>query len=397
MHFFIHALGASAGGGITYIRNVIPQLLRSGATVTVLASRQAIPEIAAHEGLTILSGQEETGSLSRFLWEQRHIPVLIRKQSAEILLSAGNFAVWNSPVPQILLSRNSLYTSPEFARDLRQRREFVLLADHVVKAYVAKKSIRRATIVVAPSEQFARDLTRWSGTQVVGLHHGFDADRFFCDQTGLPHHIEEKIEKTKATVRLLFVSHYNYYRNFETLFRALALVKKQQPQKAVRLLLTCELAPGKNPGRYKTGQAAALVRELGLEEEVIQLGAIPYPSLHHVYRACDMYVSAAYAETFAHPLVEAMASGLPIIASDLPVHREIADGAALFFSTFSAEDLAERILQVAQRDDLRDRLRCAGHERAKAFSWSAHVDQLMAIANSLLERGTGAVRSAAAK
>src|SRR5215469_18744992 len=124
MHLFVHALGASAGGGLTYIRNVIPQLLRRDATVSVLASKEAIREMAADRQLTILSPQTEAGSFSRFLWEQRHIPDLIREQRAEILLSAGNFAVWNSPVPQILLSRNSLYTSPEFAKDLRRRGEF---------------------------------------------------------------------------------------------------------------------------------------------------------------------------------------------------------------------------------------------------------------------------------
>lgn len=397
MHFFVHALGASAGGGLTYIRNVIPQLLRRGATVTLLASREALPEVATDERLTILSPPTQAGAISRFVWEQRHIPDLIRERRAQILLSAGNFAVWNSPVPQILLSRNSLYTSSDFARDLRQRGEFTLLADHVVKAYLAKKSIQRATVTVAPSAEFARDLTAWSGKQVHAIHHGFDPDQFFRSPAGLPLGVEEKIEQARGTLRLLFVSHYNYYRNFETLFRGLALFKQRQPENTVRLLLTCELAPGKNPGRYKTGHAAALVKELGIQADVVQLGTIPYPALHHVYRACDLYVSPAYAETFAHPLVEAMASGLPIIASDLPVHREIASGAALYFQKFSPQDLADKLSQLAQNSDLRARLHREGLARARDFSWSAHVDQLLAVANGLVAGGTGVDRLAAAK
>ena len=60
----------------------------------------------------------------------------------------------------------------------------------------------------------------------------------------------------------------------------------------------------------------------------------------------DVYVSAAYTETFAHPLVEAMASGIPVVASDIPVHREICADAAKYFPTFSAQALAQVTAQV---------------------------------------------------
>ena len=68
--------------------------------------------------------------------------------------------------------------------------------------------------------------------------------------------------------------------------------------------------------------------------------------LHQVYRACNIYVTPAYAESFAHPLVEAMASGLPVVAADTEVHREICQDAAIYFPRFSPEDMADRICQI---------------------------------------------------
>lgn len=385
MRLFIHALGASAGGGLTYLRNLIPQLARNDLQVKLLAAEAATAAIPALSNVEMIaSGKAEgRGALARFCWEQREIPRLVRDADADVLLSAGNFAIWNSPVPQILLSRNSLYTSADFGRDLRRRGEFRLLADTRVKGFLARHSIRRAQLTLAPSEAFARELRDWSGHEVAALHHGFDHESFFSDQKALPSAILEKLSATEGSTRLLFVSHYNYYRNFETLLRAVALLKRRTPARKIRLLLTCELAPGKNPGGYRTEEASALLRHLQIEEEVVQLGAIPYSQLHRIYSACDVYVTPAYTETFAHPLVEAMACGLPIAASDLAVHREITDGAALFFEKLAPVDLAEKLFQLLDSPSLQSHLREKGLRRAQSFNWENHAERLLAMAGGL--------------
>ena len=384
MRLFIHALGASAGGGLTYLRNLLSQLAaRSDVAVTVLAGESAAGMIPSASNLEILdTGLENRGTISRFWREQREIPKLIRKAGADVLLSTGNFAVWNSPVPQILLSRNSLYTCADFSRDLRRRGEYRMWADTRLKGLVARKSIQRAQLTLAPSEAFARELRAWSGHEVGVLHHGFDRDYFFREETAQSTVIQTRLKETEGAVRLLFVSHYNYYRNFETLLRAVALIKERRTSDKIRLLLTCELAPGKNPGSYRTDEACALLRELQIVEDVVQLGTIPYAELHHVYRGCDVYVSPAYTETFAHPLVEAMACGLPIVASDLGVHREITNGAALFFERFSPADLADKVMQLLDSPSLQADLRQQGLRRAESFSWKDHTEKLLALAES---------------
>jgi glycosyltransferase involved in cell wall biosynthesis len=116
---------------------------------------------------------------------------------------------------------------------------------------------------------------------------------------------------------------------------------------------------------------------------VVELGSLPYSMLHHLYRACDLYVTPAYAETFAHPLVEAMASGLPVIASDIAVHREICREAALYFPRFSAAVLAQRILQAVESPEKADSMRTLGLSRSRDFSWDKHVTELLTLARRL--------------
>src|SRR5882757_7885059 len=195
MRLFIHALGASAGGGLTYLRNLIPHLaVRPNVEVTLLAGAAGTGIPSASSIQMITSGTEEQGTFRRFLWEQCEIPKLIRTTRADVLLSAGNFAIWNSPVPQILLSRNSLYTSADFIRDLRRRGEYRLWADTRAKGLLARKSIHRAQLTLAPSEAFARDLRGWSGHEVAVLHHGFDREFFLHEGTALAPSIVEKLK-----------------------------------------------------------------------------------------------------------------------------------------------------------------------------------------------------------
>jgi glycosyltransferase involved in cell wall biosynthesis len=328
------------------------------------------------------------GPLRRLVREQTAIPALIRRSGAQVLVSAGNFALWNSPVPQILLSRNSLYTSADFTHDLRSRGDYAMWMDTVAKARLASRSIRRADVTVAPSTAFARELTEWTGKQVLAIHHGFDDAAFNGNGSPLSAEVRNKLENKhddgRDALRLLFVSHYNYYRNFETLFRAMPALSRRLHNKRVKLYLTCRLSATENPGSYRTEAAKALLNDVPRNCEIVELGAVPYPSLHQLYRACQIYVTPAYAESFAHPLVEAMSSGLPVVASDLAVHREICGDAAVYFSRFSPEELAECVIQISESPELARNLAGNGLQRSRDFSWEKHVALLLALAENLI-------------
>src|SRR4051794_10875059 len=123
MHVFVNGLAASAGGGLTYLRNVLPHLAaKSKLKVTVALSRDLREECQALEGVESLALQVPVAR--RFWYEQSSLPGILRDSKADVLLSTGNFALRRSPVPQVLLSRNSIYLSSDFYKDLRSRSEY---------------------------------------------------------------------------------------------------------------------------------------------------------------------------------------------------------------------------------------------------------------------------------
>jgi len=386
MHIFINALAASAGGGLTYIRNVLPRLeAQNDVRTTLLVGEPLRHEFTESPQITVLNESYNGGAGRRFWYEQRKLPRLIRRSGADVLLSTGNFSLFRSPVSQILLSRNALYLSADFMRDVRERGDYRLWIDTKIKGAFARWSVQHADYTVAPSKIFARDLENWAGKNLAFIHHGFDREAFFSESAHLPERVQRQLDATQGSVRVLYVSHYNYYRNFETLIRAIAILKRELHPSTIRLILTCKLASKENPGSYQADTAAELVRHLKLSDEVVELGAVPYRALHFLYRTCDVYASPAYAETFAHPLVEAMASGLPVVASDLAVHHEISGEAALYFPRFSPEILANQIIQVVQSDKQRAKMREAGLSRSRDFSWDKHVEALLLVARSLTD------------
>src|SRR5262249_21934757 len=105
IRIFLNGLGASAGAGLTYLYNVVPQLARMpGVYTTVAVGCDLRPQLKPGENLEFADVPQIRPAASRFLFEQQRLPALILKSNADVLISPGNFALRKAPVPQILLS-----------------------------------------------------------------------------------------------------------------------------------------------------------------------------------------------------------------------------------------------------------------------------------------------------
>ncbi|MDE2604328.1 MAG: glycosyltransferase family 4 protein [Burkholderiales bacterium] len=100
--------------------------------------------------------------------------------------------------------------------------------------------------------------------------------------------------------------------------------------------------------------------------------------LNHLYSACRALVFPSLAEGFGLPLVEARTRGALVIASDIPVFRELADDGVLLFDRFSLPALVNRLLDVARTD------RGASVAPMRPFTWGDSARQLVAVTNRLI-------------
>jgi glycosyltransferase involved in cell wall biosynthesis len=157
---------------------------------------------------------------------------------------------------------------------------------------------------------------------------------------------------------VLHVGHTHPRKNLPTLLRAMALLR----QKGMSLAF---VQIGGRPSDTHT----RLIHELGLEQAIHFVGRIPDADLVALYSAAAVFVFPSLYEGFGLPVLEAMACGTPVVASNAASLPEVVGDAGLLVAPDSPQALAEAIAQVLDDQALAAELRQRGLERARRSTW----------------------------
>jgi glycosyltransferase involved in cell wall biosynthesis len=133
------------------------------------------------------------------------------------------------------------------------------------------------------------------------------------------------------------------------------------------------------PPAWRYERLLRLVDKLDLADEVRFLGYVPVEDLVALYNLADLFVFPSLYEGFGLPPLEAMACGLPVVASTAPALREVLDGAALLVQPQDVDGLAEAMAAALGDEPLRSHLREAGLQRAALFSWERTARETAAV------------------
>lgn len=158
-----------------------------------------------------------------------------------------------------------------------------------------------------------------------------------------------------------------------------------EPRKNLKRLLSAwnELTPSERDGMHlvvvgETGwmvdEMLAVARKMS---SVVFTGRISDQQLAHWMRGACFLVYPSLYEGFGLPVLEAMASGVPVLTSNLGATREIAEGAALLVDPLNEDAIRKGLIELIRSKTLRDDLSARGLERAKAFSWNETARQTL--------------------
>ncbi|MDO8487547.1 MAG: glycosyltransferase family 1 protein [Candidatus Curtissbacteria bacterium] len=126
------------------------------------------------------------------------------------------------------------------------------------------------------------------------------------------------------------------------------------------------------------------IREKGLQNRVVTTGYLNSSDLRIIFKEADAYIFPSLAEGFGIPGLNAMASGLPVIASGIPTLKEIYGDAALYFDPQDAGDIAAKIVKLTGSPKLKADLVKKGKAQVKKYSWQKMASQTLKVYSSIV-------------
>jgi glycosyltransferase involved in cell wall biosynthesis len=207
----------------------------------------------------------------------------------------------------------------------------------------------------------------------------------------IPHGLDRKfleeipsaeLEETKKRYHLpssflLFVGAQEPRKNLMRLLDALKIVHLQGEK--IPLVLV-------GPGGQDTIRLLSHAEKLGLASWIRLTGYLSEEELRRAYRLATVFVFPSLCEGFGLPLLEAMASGVPVVASFTSAIPEVSKNAALYFRPEDPESMAEKIIFLLKSNQAREELIAKGKKRAQGFSWERAAEETLEFYLSFLEK-----------
>jgi glycosyltransferase involved in cell wall biosynthesis len=228
-----------------------------------------------------------------------------------------------------------------------------------------RRAISQAAAVICISETTRRDVQQF---------YGLDDDKLFVVPLAHSESFRPGADDTSSAQRpfLLYVGKRIHYKNFELLLDAYS---QWHANNEVDLILVTD--------SDWTPEERQRLTALNLTSRVQLLTHIDDERLRSLYSQALAFVYPSLYEGFGIPLLEAMACGCPVVASDIPSTREVAGDCAFYFDPSSAEDLRVVLDQVLANGSDSAR-RAAGIARANTFSWNETARGTLEVYRSVL-------------
>ena len=355
----------------TYIRNLLKQLARldrESEYVLLCQERDASVAPTLGENFRAIPDRSRPYSMR----EQISLPWSLRREQVDV------FHAPHYVLPPLIRSRSVVTIHdcihlmfPEY------------LPNRLALAY-ARASIwtatRVATRILTVSEASKRDILRYfdvPASKITVIYNGID-DRFRVQPT------DEEMMRVSERYQLqgdfiLYAGNVKPHKNLERLIDAFHLLRQSGLDHLTLVVIGDDIS--------KYAELRRAVHRYNLHKHVRFLGYMPDDALAVLYRRAAVFVFPSLYEGFGLPPLEAMASGAPVVTSNVSSLPEVVGGAAVLVDPRDAQSIADGLARVLTDSGLRADLRARGFVRAAEFSWEHAVQQILSIYGAVAGEG----------
>lgn len=377
MNILLNALGAQMGGAKRHLESFLIELdQRSSSYQYTALIREGVFDFNKLESVKIV----EIPQSSLNNWRKRlsfdlfHLPTILRRDEYDACVSLLNFGPLACCCPHIVFQRNALYFDRSQLKKMQWKNRIGLL----LRRYQALVVMRGADLIVTPSDSM-RNLVQTTSRglehkAMVVLKHGFSSSDYL---NPLSLELADKLDQAHG-MKIVYPTHLAVHKGFDFLVETLALLKKMEVD--FTLVLTIESADW--PEGYQ--RFISEIDRRGINEMVINLGTVPHNQMAAVYEACDVMFYPSRCESFGFSLVEAMAFGLPVIAGELSIFKEICGNAGMYYQDDHAKQAAMLIKSLVNTGEFNSRKALIEQQFASHdWSWGRYVQEFEQLLKNL--------------
>jgi glycosyltransferase involved in cell wall biosynthesis len=302
--------------------------------------------------------------------EQLRIPLDIRREGIDLFHAPHYVLPLLTPCKSVVTIHDCIHLRfPQY------------LPNRLAYAY-ARSSLwiatHRSNRVLTVSEASKRDILRYFRVPEGKIDVIYNAIDERYGETPSPDEVERVRDRYQLNAPyVLYAGNIKPHKNLERLIEAFHTLRQDGDLAHVKLLII-----GDEVSKYATLRRA--VHKYKLHKHVRFFGFVPDKTLAVLYRLARVFVFPSLYEGFGLPPLEAMASGTPVITSNVSSLPEVVGDAALLIDPLNPAAIADAMRRVLMDSDLRETLREKGLKRVREFSWERSVRRVREIYGEVL-------------
>lgn len=352
-------------GSGQYVRRLLPQLVKVAPDLKLtLVLRPGVTQADdVPENVSVVTTSGPGGDIGKVIFEQRTYPRMVAQVKADI----AHVPYWGAP----LSSPAKLITSvldvipvaiPDYSRGFKAR----------LYTSLVSTTARGSAHIITLSKASKRDITEYLYIPADDITVTYlAADPAFHPRMGSERDpaVREKYKLPDSFV--LGIGGFDLRKQFDQLLLAYTYVVQGEGENTPLVLA------GREPewGTPMFPDLRQYADDLGISDHIHWIGPVDEADKPSLYRLARVFVFPSRYEGFGLPLLEAMASGTPVVANEISSLPEIAGDGAFLVEAGSASKMAGAILALLGQEPLRQTLINAGLARATHFSWRKTAQQ----------------------
>ncbi len=332
-------LGSGEGGNERYIENLALALKGSrDVEMKILVSN--LYKRAEKDKKYFIVNKNAFNNVTRILYT---LPKLARDSCSEIIHSTY--------VGPLFTSAKLVLTVHDFA--FKRFPEFFSLRERLIFNYLLPASINKASAIIVPSEFIKKEFAHYYPKHIKKV--------FVTPEAAAKKFKKTRKSKAKTQVKKMFGLKLPYLlvfngkyakRNINRIIDAFMQIEPDFPNFHLVIL------GGRQNIQRKIKPSKVRVLKGISDEELVLL-----------YSAAEAVIYFSLYEGFGLPILEAFGCKTPVIASDIPVHREVAGKAALYADPYDSNDLAKTMTKLIGSRRMLEKMREKGYKKASRYSW----------------------------